>query len=88
MLDLPLHAPKIMLLFFEYQVGDESPDVTPEALAGAWEATQQLLRSRHISAGHDISDGGAAVALLEMAFAGNTGIEVHAQASLRWPIVT
>ena len=51
--------------------------MTPEALAGAWEATQQLVRSRSISAGHDISDGGVAVALLEMAFAGNIGIEVQ-----------
>ena len=48
----------------------------PEALRGAWEATQALLRVRALSAGHDISDGGAAVALLEMAFAGNAGIEV------------
>lgn len=58
------------------QVGDEVPDVAVDALRGAWEATQQLLAERRISAGHDISDGGLAVALLEMAFAGNTGVEV------------
>ncbi len=51
------------------------PDVAPSALAGMWEATQALLRARRISAGHDISDGGLAVALLEMAFAGNCGVE-------------
>lgn len=45
-------------------------------LAAAFNATQSLLRQRRISAGHDISDGGVAVALLEMAFAGNTGIQV------------
>ena len=58
------------------QVGDEVPDVAPSALKGAWEATQQLLRQRKISAGHDISDGGLATALLEMSFSGNTGISV------------
>lgn len=45
-------------------------------LAAAFNATQALLRQRRISAGHDISDGGIAVTLLEMAFAGNTGIQV------------
>ena len=64
------------------QVGDESPDVAPEALRGAWEATQALLTGRRISAGHDISDGGLAVALLEMAFSGNTGIMVRNPARL------
>jgi phosphoribosylformylglycinamidine synthase len=59
-------------------VGDEVPDVAPQQLKAAWEATQQLLRQRKISAGHDISDGGITVALLEMAFAGNTGIKVRA----------
>ena len=54
----------------------------PEALRGAWETTQRLLRIRKIAAGHDISDGGLAVALLEMAFSGNTGIDVR---SKPWP---
>jgi len=49
------------------QVGDEVPDVAPAALRGMWTATQALLRQRRISAGHDVSDGGVAVALLEMA---------------------
>lgn len=61
------------------QLGDESPDVEPKALAAAFETTQKLLRERKISAGHDISDGGIAVALLEMAFAGNTGFSVIPQ---------
>jgi hypothetical protein len=59
------------------QVGDEVPDVAPAALRGMWTATQALLRQRRISAGHDVSDGGVAVALLEMAFAGNCGLEVE-----------
>ncbi|KAK9837421.1 hypothetical protein WJX81_001177 [Elliptochloris bilobata] len=56
------------------QIGDEVPDVAPGALRGMWDATQALLRQRKISAGHDVSDGGLAVALLEMAFAGNCGL--------------
>jgi phosphoribosylformylglycinamidine synthase len=58
------------------QIGDDSPDVEASTLAAAFNATQALLQRRLISAGHDISDGGIAVALLEMAFAGNTGIQV------------
>ncbi len=64
------------------QVGDEVPDVAPAALKGAWEATQELLRQRKISAGHDISDGGLAVALLEMAFSGNVGLTVRTPPSV------
>jgi hypothetical protein len=67
------------------QIGDEVPDVAPAALKGAWEATQELLRQRKISAGHDISDGGLAVALLEMAFSGNTGLTVSPLCSLFCP---
>lgn len=37
---------------------------------------QGLIDKRAISSGHDISDGGIAVTLLEMAFAGNCGITV------------
>ena len=58
------------------QIGDKSPDVEIGQLKAAFEVTQQLLEARQISAGHDISDGGIVVALLEMAFAGNTGIQV------------
>ena len=59
------------------QVGDAVPDVAPAALRGMWGATQALLRGRKIASGHDISDGGLAVALLEMAFAGNCGLDVE-----------
>lgn len=52
------------------QIGDESPDVDPAALKAAWTAVQALVDQRLISAGHDISDGGIATTLLEMAFAG------------------
>lgn len=41
-----------------------------------WEVTQSLIEKRLISAGHDISDGGIAVTLLEMAFASSLGVQV------------
>lgn len=58
------------------QLGHECPDVSAQQLAPMWEVTQSLLAAGHLSAGHDISDGGIATALLEMAFAGNCGIQV------------
>ncbi|KIY99597.1 phosphoribosylformylglycinamidinesynthase [Monoraphidium neglectum] len=58
------------------QLGDESPDVDPAQLKGMWGAIQALLERRTVSAGHDISDGGIATTLLEMAFAGNCGLSV------------
>jgi len=56
------------------QLGDASPDVTAKALQGMWEVTQDLIGKGKISAGHDISDGGIATTLCEMAFAGNCGL--------------
>lgn len=38
---------------------------------------QALIDKRAVASGHDISDGGIVVALLEMAFAGNCGIDVN-----------
>jgi phosphoribosylformylglycinamidine synthase len=59
------------------QVGDKSPDVENfDLLKRAVEVTQELIDERLILAGHDRSDGGLAVTLLEMAFAGNCSIEV------------
>jgi phosphoribosylformylglycinamidine synthase len=60
------------------QVGDEPPDVEdPSVLKGAFETVQTLLAEGVFSAGHDRSDGGLITTLLEMAFAGNCGIEVE-----------
>ncbi|KAI3857650.1 hypothetical protein MKW98_028914 [Papaver atlanticum] len=47
------------------QVGDDCPDIDDE-----------LLTDRLISSGHDISDGGLLVCILEMAFAGNCGFHM------------
>ncbi|KKL78437.1 hypothetical protein LCGC14_2024850, partial [marine sediment metagenome] len=59
------------------QIGDEVPDIEdPAAFKCALEAVQGLIKDGVILSGHDVSDGGLVVTLLEMAFAGNCGIEV------------
>jgi phosphoribosylformylglycinamidine synthase len=59
------------------QVGDASPDVEDATLLKrAFNVVQQLIADGVISAGHDRSDGGLVTTLLEMAMAGNCGIEV------------
>jgi len=59
------------------QVGDDPPDLDdPGLLARAFAAVQELLAAGRVAAGHDRSDGGLITTLLEMAFAGNSGIEV------------
>lgn len=64
------------------QVGDDSPDVDDAALlARAFSAVQELLARGLVSAGHDRSDGGLITTLLEMAFAGNCGLEVDLPAA-------
>ena len=59
------------------QIGDESPDLDdPTLLKGAFETVQSLIDARILTAGHDRSDGGLITTLLEMAFAGNCGMDV------------
>ncbi|HQP43543.1 MAG TPA: phosphoribosylformylglycinamidine synthase [Thermoanaerobaculales bacterium] len=59
------------------QVGEEPPDVDDSGLlARAFAAVQELIAGGLVSAGHDRSDGGLVTTLLEMAFAGDCGIEV------------
>ncbi|KAK4799192.1 hypothetical protein SAY86_024557 [Trapa natans] len=59
------------------QIGNDCPDVEDVPyLKRVFEAIQELIGNKMISAGHDISDGGLLVCLLEMAFAGNCGINV------------
>jgi phosphoribosylformylglycinamidine synthase len=59
------------------QLGHDPPDVDdPAMLARALKAVQELLAVRLVTAGHDRSDGGLITTLLEMAFAGNCGIDV------------
>ncbi|XP_022380344.1 phosphoribosylformylglycinamidine synthase [Enhydra lutris kenyoni] len=63
------------------QLGEQPPNLdVPENLACAFNVTQGLLRDRLVCSGHDVSDGGLITCLLEMAFAGNCGIEVDVPA--------
>merc|ERR1719387_2191119 len=52
-------------------------DVDIPGLARAFRGTQRLLAGGLLAAGHDRSDGGILVAILEMAFAGRKGVEVR-----------
>ncbi|MGO0306421.1 phosphoribosylformylglycinamidine synthase [Endozoicomonas acroporae] len=59
------------------QVGDSAPDVnSPEDLKGFFNAIQELMDKDLLLAYHDRSDGGLFTTLIEMAFAGHTGIAV------------
>mmetsp|Transcript_48791 Transcript_48791/g.89988 ORF Transcript_48791/g.89988 Transcript_48791/m.89988 type:complete len:1328 (+) Transcript_48791:58-4041(+) len=51
-----------------------SPDVDVSALKAAFTATQRLLDGGLLTAGHDRSDGGLLVTVLEMAFAARCGV--------------
>ncbi|MCI5129915.1 MAG: phosphoribosylformylglycinamidine synthase, partial [Candidatus Electrothrix sp. AUS3] len=58
-------------------LGNESPDMDdPALLRRAFGAVQELIDQGSILAGHDRSDGGLITTLLEMAFAGNCGLEL------------
>jgi len=59
------------------QIGDTTPDIDNVQLLGrAFETIQQLIEDDTLTAGHDRSDGGLVTTLLEMAFAGNCGLEI------------
>lgn len=59
------------------QEGNDTPDIEhPVILKNAFNVTQSLLAQRKLLAGHDISDGGLIVCLLEMAFGGLCGFKV------------
>jgi phosphoribosylformylglycinamidine synthase len=59
------------------QTGAEPADVdNPADLKNFWNAIQQLGRSGKILAYHDRSDGGLLATVVEMAFAGHTGVDL------------
>lgn len=59
------------------QIGDECPDMeNHQVLSQALKAIQEMIGNGLVLAGHDISDGGLIITLLEMAFAGNCGFSV------------
>ncbi len=60
------------------QFGGEPPDAdNADPLLRIFRALQDLVRDGQVLAMHDVSDGGLITTLLEMAFAGNQGIEVE-----------
>lgn len=59
------------------QVGKVSPDVEDaELFKNAFNAIQACIKKDFLLAGHDRSDGGLVVTLVEMAFSGNCGLDV------------
>ncbi|MFT5758531.1 MAG: phosphoribosylformylglycinamidine synthase [Alteromonadaceae bacterium] len=59
------------------QLGSETPDVDcPETLKGFFNAMQTLVRDEKLIAYHDRSDGGLFTSVVEMAFAGHTGVDI------------
>ncbi|MFP9134150.1 phosphoribosylformylglycinamidine synthase [Shewanella algae] len=63
------------------ELGDIAPDLDQAAvLKGFFEVTQQLVAERNLLAYHDKSDGGLFTTLVEMAFAGHTGLNVDISA--------
>ncbi|WP_440874342.1 phosphoribosylformylglycinamidine synthase [Thalassotalea sp. PLHSN55] len=59
------------------QLGTQTPDVdSPEILKGFFNAMQTLVRDEKLIAYHDRSDGGLFTSIVEMAFAGHTGVDV------------
>jgi hypothetical protein len=72
------------------QIGDSCPDIDDiSLLKNAFNTVQHLIDEGLLSAGHDVSDGGVVTTLLEMAFAGNCGLQVWEPRffvlSLTWP---
>ncbi len=64
------------------QLGNESPDVeNPGLLKRAFHVIQKLISEGLVLSGHDRSDGGLVTALLEMAFAGNCGVDINLTSS-------
>ncbi|GAB5560240.1 MAG: phosphoribosylformylglycinamidine synthase [Synoicihabitans sp.] len=64
------------------QTGDTPPNLDcPVAMKGFWSAIQNLGASGHILAYHDRSDGGLLATIVEMAFAGHTGVSLELPAT-------
>ena len=63
------------------KIGSEVPDVSPNDIKSLFDAVNQLKTTDAILAYHDRSDGGALVALLEMAFAGRCGLNIEIDCS-------
>jgi phosphoribosylformylglycinamidine synthase len=65
-------------------IGDEPPDVDdPARLRRFFDAMRELAHAGLVLAYHDRSDGGLAITLLEMAFAGRAGLDVDVGATAK-----
>ncbi|MFQ3191774.1 MAG: phosphoribosylformylglycinamidine synthase [Paraglaciecola sp.] len=63
------------------QLGNVAPDLdSPSILKGFFLAVQQLVTENRLLAYHDRSDGGLFASVVEMAFAGKTGVDIHLDA--------
>ncbi|XP_076826117.1 phosphoribosylformylglycinamidine synthase-like [Clavelina lepadiformis] len=64
------------------QLGDCVPDLDDTGLfVKAWNILQKLIKDKRILSGHDVSDGGFITCALEMAFAGNCGIDLDVKSN-------
>ncbi len=69
------------------QIGDEAPDLDDPAVLGqAFASVQGLIRRGRLRSVHDRSDGGLLVTALEMALAGNFGLELDLPATDSGPL--
>jgi phosphoribosylformylglycinamidine synthase len=60
------------------QTGNTSPDMeNPDLVKKGFNAMQECIAKELLLSGHDRSDGGLISALLEMAFAGNCGLDIE-----------
>ena len=60
------------------QLGNVAPDVdSASILKSFFLAVQQLVNEKRLLAYHDRSDGGLFTTVVEMAFAGKTGVDIH-----------
>ncbi|MFB2684772.1 phosphoribosylformylglycinamidine synthase [Shewanella mangrovisoli] len=63
------------------ELGDIAPDLDDAALLrGFFETMQKMVAKKSVIAYHDRSDGGLFTTLVEMAFAGNTGLAIDLSA--------
>ncbi|KAH9424854.1 hypothetical protein DERP_012341 [Dermatophagoides pteronyssinus] len=59
------------------QLGNDCPDMeNPSHLKNGFGIVQKLIKNKICTAGHDVSDGGLIVCLLEMAFVTDCGLDV------------
>jgi phosphoribosylformylglycinamidine synthase len=59
------------------QIGNDCPDVDMTVLRRAADAIRELVDRELIISGHDRSDGGLITAAVEMALAGNRGVDIE-----------